>query len=203
MSTAPASASADAALEPLLASLLAVVERVWGYRELRPLQGEAMLASARRRDALVVMATGGGKSLCYQAPALTREGLTVVISPLISLMQDQVASLAENGAPAAALSSAMSASQRAEVHRRLAARELRLLFVAPERLVLPGFDRELVEWGLDTLIVDEAHCISHWGHDFRPEYRRLGELRAAHPDVPIQAYTATTSARTCGVAVAV
>lgn len=173
--------------------MLAIVERVWGYHELRPLQDEAMLASLRGRDALVVMATGGGKSLCYQAPALLRTGLTVVVSPLISLMQDQVTSLVESGVAAAALSSAMSGAERHAVHTRLAARTLKLLFVAPERLMLTGFAEDLVSWGVETLVIDEAHCISHWGHDFRPEYRRLGELRSARPEIPIQAFTATAT----------
>lgn len=187
----PATSDDEAAVE--LQPLLATVERVWGYRELRPLQGEAMLASLRGRDALVVMATGGGKSLCYQAPALHRDGLTVVISPLISLMQDQVASLIESGVPAAALSSAMSGAQKHAVHEQLAARRLKLLFMAPERLMLAGFAEDLTSWGVETVVIDEAHCISHWGHDFRPEYRRLGELRQARPQTPIQAFTATAT----------
>lgn len=187
------SPSRPSAEQDRAARLLEVVERVWGYRELRPLQGEAMLASLEGRDALVVMATGGGKSLCYQAPALVREGLTVVISPLISLMQDQVASLVESGAPAAALSSAMSGAEKYSVHERLGARELKLLFMAPERLMMGGFAEELASWDVRNLVIDEAHCISHWGHDFRPEYRRLGELRAALPAIPIQAFTATAT----------
>jgi ATP-dependent DNA helicase RecQ len=190
--TSPPRSSTDERAGPL-AALLETVERVWGYRELRPLQDEAMLASLQGRDALVVMATGGGKSLCYQAPALLRDGLTVVISPLISLMQDQVASLVESGVPAASLSSAMSGPEKHAIHQRLAARELRLLFMAPERLMVASFAEDLAAWGVETLVIDEAHCISHWGHDFRPEYRRLGELRAARPEVPIQAFTATAT----------
>lgn len=189
----PASASVPPAPPGDLERLGGVVERVWGYRELRPLQGEAMLASLAGRDALVVMATGGGKSLCYQAPALLRTGLTVVISPLISLMQDQVASLVESGVPAASLSSAMSGAEKFAVHERLSSRELKLLFMAPERLMLAGFADELAAWNAQTLVIDEAHCISHWGHDFRPEYRRLGELRRALPNIPIQAFTATAA----------
>jgi ATP-dependent DNA helicase RecQ len=176
-----------------LAALRAEILRVWGYAELRPLQAEAMLASLCGRDALVVLATGGGKSLCYQAPALLREGLTCVISPLISLMQDQVAGLAESGVAAAMLTSAQDGGEKRAVMERLARGELTLLFVAPERLVQPGFVEELSKLGLAALVVDEAHCISHWGHDFRPEYRRVGELRALRPDVPIQAFTATAT----------
>jgi ATP-dependent DNA helicase RecQ len=176
-----------------LDELLAVVRRVWGYAELRPLQAEAMLAALAGRDALVVLATGGGKSLCYQAPALLRGGLTCVISPLISLMQDQIAGLVESGVPAAMLSSAQDGREKRGVQERLERGELKLLFVAPERLVQPGFLGELGGFGLASLVVDEAHCISHWGHDFRPEYRRIGELRALRPDVPIQAFTATAT----------
>ena len=174
-------------------ALREVVARVWGYSEFRPLQAEAMLASLERRDALVVLATGGGKSLCYQAPALVREGLTVVLSPLISLMQDQIAGLAESGVQAAMLTSAQELSEKREVFQRLRAGSLKLLFVSPERFVVPGFIEELAQLGLATLVVDEAHCISHWGHDFRPEYRRIGELRSLLPSVPIQAFTATAT----------
>jgi ATP-dependent DNA helicase RecQ len=176
-----------------LDELRAVVRRVWGYAELRPLQAEAMLASLAGRDALVVLATGGGKSLCYQAPALLRDGLTCVISPLISLMQDQLAGLVESGVPAAMLSSAQDGREKREVYAQLEGGGVKLLFVAPERLVQPGFLAELGGFGLGSLVVDEAHCISHWGHDFRPEYRRVGELRERRPDVPIQAFTATAT----------
>jgi ATP-dependent DNA helicase RecQ len=176
-----------------LDALRAVVQRVWGYEELRPLQAEAMLASLAGRDALVVLPTGAGKSLCYQAPALLREGLSCVVSPLISLMQDQIAGLVESGVPAAMLSSAQDGREKRAVYERLERGALKLLFVAPERLVQPGFLQELLQLGLASLVVDEAHCISHWGHDFRPEYRRVGELRAARPDVPIQAFTATAT----------
>jgi len=179
--------------EAPLEALRAVVRRVWGYAELRPLQAEAMLASLAGRDALVVLATGGGKSLCYQAPAVLREGLTCVISPLISLMQDQIAGLVESGVEAAMLSSAQDGREKREVYAQLERGVLKLLFVAPERLVQPSFLAELGSFGLASLVVDEAHCISHWGHDFRPEYRRVGELRALRPDVPIQAFTATAT----------
>ena len=186
----------DATLEtaqPTLDALREVVHRVWGFAELRPLQAEAMQAALEHRDAVVVLATGGGKSLCYQAPALLGAGLTVVISPLISLMQDQLASLVENGVDAAMLTSAQAGHEKHRVFELLAARDLKLLFVAPERLLMPGFFDELVGFGLCNLVVDEAHCISHWGHDFRPEYRRIGELRAKLPQVAIQAFTATAT----------
>jgi len=176
-----------------LAELRALVLRVWGYAELRPLQAEAMSAALAGRDSLVVLATGGGKSLCYQAPALQRSGLTCVISPLISLMQDQIAGLVESGVPAVMMTSAQTWEERRAAAERLASGEVKLLFVAPERLVMPGFWAELTKYGLAALVVDEAHCISHWGHDFRPEYRRIGELRALRPEIPVHAYTATAT----------
>ncbi len=178
-----------------LAEVRKVVRRVWGYDTLRPLQAEAMNAALAGRDALVVLATGGGKSLCYQAPALVRPGLTAVISPLISLMQDQIAGLIENGVQAAMLSSAQDVREKRRVYERLAAREVKLVFCAPERLMIDGFFEDLVSFGLAQLVIDEAHCISHWGHDFRPEYRRIGELRARAPEIPIQAFTATATPR--------
>jgi ATP-dependent DNA helicase RecQ len=176
-----------------LAALRALILRVWGYAELRPHQAEAMLAALAARDSLVVLATGGGKSLCYQAPALLRDGLTLVISPLISLMQDQIAGLVESGVPAVMLTSAQDSAAKRAAQAKLESGAVKLLFVAPERLVMPGFFDELAKYGLASLVVDEAHCISHWGHDFRPEYRRIGELRALRPDVPIHAFTATAT----------
>jgi ATP-dependent DNA helicase RecQ len=178
-----------------LDGLRELIRRHWGFDELRPLQAEAMTAALEGRDALVVLATGGGKSLCYQAPALLRGGFTLVVSPLISLMKDQIDALHGNGVAAAMLSSAQDGGEKREVFELLAAGALKLLFVSPERLFLPGFFDELVARGLSGLVVDEAHCISHWGHDFRPEYRRLGELRAQHPQLPVQAFTATATPR--------
>ncbi len=187
-----------AAVEPAFESdsltrLQAVVQRIWGYPTLKPLQAEAMAAAMAGRDALVVLATGGGKSLCYQAPALLRTGVTAVVSPLISLMKDQIDGLRESGVAAGMLTSAQTPDERREVRRQLLAGQLKLLYAAPERLVLDGFVAELLEAGLSSLVVDEAHCISHWGHDFRPEYRQLGQLRRDHPQIPIQAFTATAT----------
>jgi ATP-dependent DNA helicase RecQ len=170
-----------------------LVRRVWGYPSLRPLQAEAMSASLEGRDALVVLATGGGKSLCYQAPALLRSGFTAVVSPLISLMKDQVDGLAEMGVPAGMVTSAQEPDERRRVRQELLAGKLKLLYVAPERLLLDGFIDELAAAGLSGLVIDEAHCISHWGHDFRPEYRQLGLLRQRLPAIPIQAFTATAT----------
>ncbi|TDJ70107.1 MAG: RecQ family ATP-dependent DNA helicase, partial [Planctomycetota bacterium] len=171
------------------------VRHTFGFEELRPSQERAIRASLAGRDALVVLPTGGGKSLCYQAPALVRDGLTVVVSPLISLMKDQRDALRANDVPVAMLTSAQPPGERREVLRALEDRELKLLYVAPERLVMDGFLDLLQRAGLAAIAVDEAHCISHWGHDFRPEYRRLGELRQMHPQLPIHAMTATATPR--------
>lgn len=179
-------------------SLPQVLEQYWGYTSFRPLQQEAMDAVVQGRDSLLVLPTGGGKSLCFQAPALVRDGLALVISPLISLMKDQVDTLVANGVPAAYLNSAMSAGDRSEVMAGLRERRYRLLYVAPERIA--GEAGGFVSWlrstcGLGFVAIDEAHCISHWGHDFRPEYRQLGALRASMPDVGFHAFTATATAR--------
>ncbi len=178
--------------------LPAILERYWGYTAFRPLQREAMDAVVRGQDSLLVLPTGGGKSLCFQAPALVREGLALVISPLISLMKDQVDTLVSNGVPAACLNSAMPSADRAEVTAGLRAGRYRLLYVAPERIA--GEGGAWLTWLLTTcrpsfVAIDEAHCISHWGHDFRPEYRQIGALRARLPDVSFHAYTATATTR--------
>jgi ATP-dependent DNA helicase RecQ len=165
----------------------------FGFDTLRPMQREAIDAAIAGRDALVVMPTGGGKSLCYQLPPLVTGRMTIVVSPLIALMQDQVDGLRLLGYPAAALHSNLSAAEREAVRARLAENELRLLFIAPERLLLEGFADWLARGQVGAVAVDEAHCISQWGHDFRPEYRRLAELRRAFPTVPFHAYTATAT----------
>ena len=175
--------------------LRALVARTWGIPRLRSLQEEAIRANLAGRDLLLVLPTGGGKSLCYQAPALVREGLTVVVSPLISLMKDQVDGLVQNGVPAAMLASVQPRSERREVFGALERGALKLLFIAPERLMLPGFFDQLLRLGLVAMAVDEAHCISQWGHDFRPEYRQLGELRRMAPHLPLHAFTATATER--------
>ena len=182
----------------------AIVDTVrthWGYSELRPLQREAMEAALARRDALVVLPTGGGKSLCYQAPALMREGVTVVVSPLISLMKDQVDGLLERGIAAAFINSSLDPSDRRRVAADLSRGRTKLLFVAPERFS-DGFHALLERVGVAAFAIDEAHCISHWGHDFREDYRRLGELKRRYPGVPVHAFTATATPRVRGDVVA-
>ncbi len=182
-------------LEATMTALLARVDETWGFTDLRPNQDEAMRATLEARDVLVILPTGGGKSLCYQAPALVRPGLTLVVSPLIALMKDQLDGLLANGVRAAMLCSALTNVERSAVRAAMSRRELDILFVSPERLASEGFHDELERAGLTSIAVDEAHCISHWGHDFRPEYRQLGALRTRCPDVPIIALTATATPR--------
>ncbi len=187
----------DSQLEPQEAAE-ALVRRLWGHASLRPLQREAIQSDLDGRDSLVVMATGGGKSLCYQAPAILNaergdDRLTLVVSPLVSLMDDQVASLRAMGVPAAALHSGSPDSERDETEALLAEGGTALVFAAPERAVRPGFARLLARRGVRSLCIDEAHCISQWGHDFRPEYRRLAELREAFPAAAVHAFTATAT----------
>jgi ATP-dependent DNA helicase RecQ len=170
-----------------------VLTRWWGFDRLRPLQAEAIAAALAGSDSLVVMPTGGGKSLCYQLPPLVGETTDVVISPLVALMKDQVDALEAIGYPAAAIHGGMSQEERSQVRDRLAAGELRLLFTAPERLVNTGLLDLLARVGVKRFAVDEAHCISQWGHDFRPEYRQLALLRDRFPSASIHAFTATAT----------
>jgi ATP-dependent DNA helicase RecQ len=177
--------------------LAEVLERYWGYTSFRPLQREAMEASLASRDSLVVLPTGGGKSLCFQAPALVRDGLAVVVSPLIALMKDQVDTLVGNGVAAAAYHSALTPDRRQAIAAGLRENRYRLLYVAPERLVGDGGAgiSSLLPQAPRFVAIDEAHCISQWGHDFRPEYRQLAQLRDRWPDVSLHAFTATATAR--------
>ncbi|MGZ5493288.1 MAG: DNA helicase RecQ [Thermoanaerobaculia bacterium] len=175
-------------------TVIDVLRRTWGYDSLRPLQEAAIAAVLARRDSLVVMPTGGGKSLCYQLPPLLTEELTVVVSPLISLMKDQVDTLRDLGVEARQVNSTTSEGEKREFVRLARARQLRLLFVSPERLAVDRFQEFLGTLGVRTFAIDEAHCISHWGHDFRPEYRQIGELRERFPDATLHAYTATATA---------
>jgi ATP-dependent DNA helicase RecQ len=169
------------------------LRQYWGYDGLRPLQREAMQCVLSGRDSVVVLPTGGGKSLCYQAPAVTQARLSVVVSPLISLMKDQVDSLRACGVPAACVNSTQSFEERREIAARIRARELRLLYVSPERLLTPRMLDFLKSIPISFFAIDEAHCISSWGHDFRPEYRALSVLRQQFAEHGIHAYTATAS----------
>jgi ATP-dependent DNA helicase RecQ len=174
----------------LLESAEQALERTWGYARLRYAQRRVVLAALTGRDCLAMLPTGGGKSICFQLPAMVRGGLTLVVSPLISLMQDQVRALLRRGVAGAYLSSTQSADTRAAVRERLHAGRLTLLYVAPERL--PSLVRES-RLRCALLAVDEAHCISEWGHDFRPHYRAIGEHRVALGSPPTLAVTATAT----------
>src|SRR5882672_6344166 len=185
----PAAVSSD------LATLL---KRTFGYSTFRPLQQAICEASLAGRDVFALLPTGGGKSLCFQLPALVRDGLTVVVSPLIALMKDQVDALQAAGVAATFLNSSLVAGEGRERLRSLHNGEFRLLYVAPERLMLSGFLDDLQRWNVALFAIDESHCISEWGHDFRPEYRQLASLRPQFPDVPMMALTATATERVRG-----
>ncbi|MBL6712430.1 MAG: DNA helicase RecQ [Pirellulales bacterium] len=172
-----------------------LLSRWWGFEQLRPLQSDAIAAALAGRDSLVVMPTGGGKSLCYQLPPLVGDSTDVVVSPLVALMKDQVDALEAIGYPAAALYAGLSEGERLSIRRRLEAGELRLLFTAPERLVNTGLIDLLARVGVKRFAIDEAHCISQWGHDFRPEYRQLTMLRDRFPQASVHAFTATATPR--------
>ncbi|HMO84666.1 MAG TPA: ATP-dependent DNA helicase RecQ, partial [Lacipirellulaceae bacterium] len=187
---APVSAAVD-----VESQLLAAMRRHWGYDEFRPLQARAMQAAISDRDSVVVLPTGRGKSLCFQAPAVCRPGLALVVSPLISLMKDQVDALRACGVPAATINSTLSAEERGEVARQIRRGELKLLYAAPERLLAPRTLAFLRDVPLSLIAIDEAHCISAWGHDFRPEYRALRVLKESFPQVGVHAYTATATER--------
>lgn len=175
---------------------LEILREVFGYTQFRPPQDAVIDTLAAGGDALVLMPTGGGKSLCYQVPALLRPGMGVVVSPLISLMQDQVAALRQAGVRAAFLNSTLDAAQARDVLARLHAGELDLLYLAPERLLQDSTLARLAEVPLSLFAIDEAHCVSQWGHDFRPEYHGLSVLADRFPEVPRIALTATADART-------
>jgi ATP-dependent DNA helicase RecQ len=172
-----------------------LLKRTFGYDAFRPLQREIIDASLAGRDVLALLPTGGGKSLCFQLPALARSGLTVVVSPLIALMKDQVDALQASGVAATFLNSSLGADESRSRLRGLHRGEFKLLYAAPERLLLDGWAENLKKWNVQALAIDEAHCVSEWGHDFRPEYRQLAGLREALPGVPMTALTATATER--------
>jgi ATP-dependent DNA helicase RecQ len=175
-------------------SLLSALHRYWGYSSFRPLQEQVVNSLLAGRDACVVMPTGGGKSLCYQLPAAMTEGRTaIVVSPLIALMQDQTAQLEQMGVAAAVLNSSQNAAQQSAILRNAKAGKYRLLYLSPERLARADALTWLRDTPISYFVIDEAHCISEWGHEFRPEYRQLHSLRAQFPDRPIAAFTASAT----------
>src|SRR5215467_12113405 len=182
-------------MDSLGCSLVELLKKYFGFTSFRPLQ-EAIISDALAgKDVFALLPTGGGKSLCFQLPAMARPGLTVVVSPLIALMKDQVDGLQAGGVSATFLNSSLAAGESRGRLRGLHGGEYRLLYAAPERLMLSGFLSDLQRWKVNLLAVDEAHCISEWGHDFRPEYRQLAELRNSFPSVGIMALTATATER--------
>jgi ATP-dependent DNA helicase RecQ len=180
---------------PMSAALLPTLKKAFGYDSFRPLQAEIIRDALEGRDVFALLPTGGGKSLCFQLPALLREGLTIVVSPLIALMKDQVDALVASGIPATFLNSTLESAGARSRFRGLHQGEFRLLYVAPERLMLPGFLETLKSWDVTQIAIDEAHCVSEWGHDFRPEYRQLALLRGHFPNTPVMALTATATDR--------
>jgi ATP-dependent DNA helicase RecQ len=180
------------------ADLAPLLKQTFGYDSFRPLQQEIMDATLAGRDVVAILPTGAGKSLCFQLPALAREGLTLVISPLIALMKDQVDALVASGVAATFINSSIQGSEAQRRRSGLEEGHYKLLYVAPERVMLPDFFSDLRRWNVTAVAVDEAHCISQWGHDFRPEYRALGQLRDALPGVPFLALTATATEQVRG-----
>ena len=175
--------------------LLPLLTQYFGFASFRPLQEEIIRDALAGRDVFALLPTGGGKSLCFQLPALARDGLTVVISPLIALMKDQVDAMQAAGVAATFLNSSLATEESRARLRGLHNGEFKLLYVAPERLLLSGFLADLQRWNVNLIAVDEAHCVSEWGHDFRPEYRQLAQLRGLFPNVPTMALTATATER--------
>ena len=182
-------------MNPASHALLPLLKQYFGFTSFRPLQEEIIRDSLAGRDVFALLPTGGGKSLCFQLPALVRPGLTVVISPLIALMKDQVDAMQASGVPATFLNSSLAAGESRPRLRGLHNGDYKLLYVAPERLLLPDFLDDLKQWNVSLFAIDEAHCISEWGHDFRPEYRLISTLREVFPDVPFMALTATATER--------
>jgi ATP-dependent DNA helicase RecQ len=182
--------------EPSLDAARDILRRIFGHADFRGLQAGVIGEILAGRSALAVLPTGGGKSLCYQIPSLIRDGLGLVVSPLIALMADQVAALKQSGVAAERLDSSASPAGRSDIWRRIGEGNLDLLYLSPEGLMQPSMLDRLSQLPLALVAIDEAHCVSQWGHDFRPEYRMLGRLAQAFPDVPRLAVTATADART-------
>ena len=173
--------------------LLPTLKRYWGYDSFRPLQAEIVRSLLAQKDTCVIMPTGGGKSLCYQLPATLLGKTAIVISPLIALMQDQVAQLLQMGIPTAAINSAMPRSEQTSIMREAVGGAYRLLYLSPERLSQAETISWLKQVPIAFFAIDEAHCISEWGHEFRPEYRQLSSLRTNFPTQPIAAFTASAT----------
>ena len=173
--------------------MIELLKKYFGYDEFRPMQLDIIKNVLEKKDSLVIMPTGGGKSICFQLPTLKFEGLTLVISPLISLMKDQVDSLRINGINADYINSSLSFDEINQIQDKLLRKKTKLLYIAPERLALEEFKVFLSKLQVDLIAIDEAHCISEWGHDFRPDYRNLKFLRILFPDVPFIALTATAT----------
>ena len=166
------------------------LKKYFGYDSFRPQQKNIIQSVLNKKDALVLMPTGGGKSICYQIPALLSEGTAIVVSPLISLMKDQVEALRANGIATAALNSNNDETENMEIKRMCLSGKLKLLYISPERLLME-IDYLLRDMQISLFAIDEAHCISQWGHDFRPEYTKMGVLHERFPNVPVIALTAT------------
>ncbi|MBN1766265.1 MAG: DNA helicase RecQ, partial [Sedimentisphaerales bacterium] len=177
----------------MIEAIAKILKKYWGYDGFLPMQARAMTCTAGGRDSIVVLPTGGGKSLCYQAPALALSGMAVVVSPLIALMKDQVDALVDCGIPAARIDSTQSPPEQRAVINQIKDRQIKMIYLSPERLGSHGFLDFLKQHDLSFIAIDEAHCISMWGHDFRPEYRQLGELKSAIEGIPIHAFTATAT----------
>jgi RecQ family ATP-dependent DNA helicase len=173
--------------------MMKALKKYFGYSDFLPLQKEIIFDVLDNKDVLVLMPTGGGKSLCYQLPAVMKDGLTVVISPLIALMKDQVDDLQSMGIPAVTINSTLPYDKLLEIKSRLVNKQIKLLYVAPERIMIPDFFDFLAQLNVNLFAIDEAHCISEWGHDFRPEYRKLNLLKARFQAVPIIALTSTAT----------
>ena len=177
--------------------MIQTLKTYFGYESFRPLQEEIIRNLLNRKDSLVLMPTGGGKSICYQLPALLCEGTAIVVSPLISLMKDQVEALRANGIAAGALNSSNDETENANLRRACIEGKIKLLYISPEKLITE-VDYLLRDMNLSLFAIDEAHCISQWGHDFRPEYAQMGILHQMFPQVPIIALTATADKITRG-----